>query len=329
MLDYTRRLYPGDRFLFIASLLFVSYLFCTARGNAQCKPLKNEVYFKTDNDVYLGLGLDRYYTQGFFLGFTKAINTRSKKRWIKKILSFSVGQEIYTPYVAYAEVKEDVDRPFAGYLYGGGALSWFSKAEEVFSAEIQIGTIGPHAFGKEVQAGWHKTFGFYEVRGWEFQLNNAFQINLNAGYKKTLFRNHRGNLDLIGNGIIRAGTRQTNGEIAGQLRLGHLNPITTSAASAGRVDTRQSTIRKEIYLYVRPYLSVIAYDATIEGGLFVKQHGEAVNGKINTLVGGGTMGFVYANNRWTLTLSATGTTRDTKGMYFFPAWGSGSLGFRF
>jgi len=313
---------------FIILLLFL-ILSAAVKLSAQQKCLKHEIFFKTDNDVYLGLGLDRYYTQGFLLGLTKAINTHSKKNWIKKTASFSIGQEIYTPYVAYSEVKEDVDRPFAGYLYVSSALNWFTKAEEVFSAEVQVGIIGPHALGEEVQAGWHKTFGFYEVRGWQFQLNNAFQVNLNAGYKKTFFRNRQGNFDFIGNGIIRAGTRQTSGEVAGLLRLGRLNPISTSAVSAARVDTRQSPIPKELYLYVRPYLSVVAYDATIEGGLFVQQHGEAVSGKINAVIAGGTMGFVYASRRWMLTFSATCTTKDTKGMYYFPVWGSASLGFRF
>src|SRR5690606_33581513 len=124
---------------------------------------KNEFGFKTENDAYLAIKQDRYYTNGLFLFFRSALKPTAQQdtsKVVKKIWSVSAGQKMYNAQSGYVPNINYIDRPFAGYLYGSASLQWLLKNENIFKAEIQGGILGPSALGEEGQELYHKLFGF-------------------------------------------------------------------------------------------------------------------------------------------------------------------------
>jgi hypothetical protein len=82
---------------------------------------------------------------------------------------WAAGQNMYTPRdIRPAELIED-DRPYAGWLYAGGLLNLHDTVR-LHSFELDLGIIGPEAFGEEVQKGIHHAFGFRQPKGWDNQL---------------------------------------------------------------------------------------------------------------------------------------------------------------
>jgi len=170
-------------YLFFIISLLVSYW-----AIAQNKPYKNEIGIQTDNDGYLARGQDRYYTAGNFLYFNHALDIKDTSRLVNKILGFELGQKIYTAQSGIVLTPNYVDRPFAGYLYVGSSLNLLYKNEHNLKFEAQMGFVGPHAYGKETQDLIHKIFGFYTPDGWEYQIQNDFELNLSAQYNGSVFR---------------------------------------------------------------------------------------------------------------------------------------------
>src|SRR6478672_4412536 len=152
--------------------LFFFLLLIILKSNAQNSIYKNEMGFKSENDAYLGIKQDRYYTNGLFISFRSAIKPSDTSKIIKKIWSLKIGQEMYNPKSGATYSIDAVDRPFAAYSYGSTSLQWLLKSENIFKAEIQFGITGPSAFGEEGQKFIHRTFGFYDIRGWQYQVKD-------------------------------------------------------------------------------------------------------------------------------------------------------------
>lgn len=93
-------------------------------------------------------------------------------------LGFSLGQNIYTAKHTRTSALEPRDRPYAGWLYVGASLSDETPLApgRDFSAlttvELDLGLVGPQAFGEQVQNGYHTLAGFERARGWDNQLKN-------------------------------------------------------------------------------------------------------------------------------------------------------------
>ena len=179
------------------SLKFLPALFLTAISfTALAQPHRNEFGIQTDNDSYLAQGSDRYYTDGIFTYFRHALKIKDKDTAIiyNKILGFEAGQKIFNPQSgsiansAGVDLPKLIDRPFAAYLYIGATLNLLYKNESNLKLSAQFGVVGPDAFGKQVQDYVHQTFGFYHPSGWEYQIDNNFELNLSAEYNRLLAR---------------------------------------------------------------------------------------------------------------------------------------------
>jgi len=145
------------------------------------KPLDQSQYItlQFDNDMFGGT--DRHFTNGMraawlsqeggaprfirdaasFVPFFKA--TRRMR------MSFSVGQNIYTPEdISLTDPPRD-DRPYAGWLFAGIGLV-AENGSVLDKLELDIGVVGPYSLANEVQTKWHKLIGITEPRGWNTQL---------------------------------------------------------------------------------------------------------------------------------------------------------------
>ena len=142
---------------------------------------ENDVFANTDRDYTNGLKLtwSRPLTpdepiRGRLSGWVAAIMNHLPvaKDWgVKKDISISVGQNIYTPEDTKRKELIVDDRPYAGFLYAGLGLHAISdRRKEVW--EIDVGVVGPLAMGEQVQDFSHKLTGSSAVQGWDNQLNN-------------------------------------------------------------------------------------------------------------------------------------------------------------
>jgi len=85
-------------------------------------------------------------------------------------VSFSLGQNIYTPEDTLASQLIKDDRPYAGWLYMGFGLVANQGVNRYDKLELEIGLVGPYSFAEDVQTFWHSLFGLQVPNGWDNQL---------------------------------------------------------------------------------------------------------------------------------------------------------------
>ncbi len=295
-------------------LFFISFI--TLKLFAQTKSYKNEIGFKSDNDAFLANGQDRYYTNGLFINYRHALkaDADSSKKAAKKIFELTVAQQIYNPISGFIPDASFIDRPFAGYLYAGASLQYLYKKENVLKIAIQAGTIGPNAKGEEVQKGYHDLFGFYELNGWETQVKNALALNAIVDYQHLLHRSENKKTDFSVQSQARLGTTFTGASTGILFRAGSVNPFYQSASTNSLISNQHQLKNindKELFFFAMPQLSFIAYDATMQGGLFKDDKGPFLNDP-KKLVFSQTVGVAYSKNRWTLDLAYIFKSREVK-----------------
>ena len=305
-------------------LLFA--LLVSAKAFAQ--NFKNEFGFRSENDAYLAMGQDRYYTNGLFITFRHATRPNFHSTDIvKKTWEAEFGQYMYNAVSGSVRDISDVDRPFAAYLYGGAKINWFKRNESNFQAGFQIGTIGPNSKGREVQEALHKIVGFYTINGWQYQVNNEVGVNASFNFDKLLFR--KNNNDFILNTSANLGNTFSGLGVGITYRTGALNPIFSSITTNSRITNNQSdTVKRESFFYARPSLKFVGYNATLQGGLFQKDKGPVVYTP-NRLVFSQEFGLMYAKNRWSLNFGVIFQTKELKEQIKSSQYGTASIFYRF
>lgn len=253
--------------------------------------------FQNDNDVYLMTRQDQYYTNGINLSYRKAVDsTRLSARFENKVWAVGFGQKIFNASDGAVLSFEDVDRPITGYLYAKGEINWFTKGEEVFSLGTEVAAIGPWALGRDMQEGFHRTFGFYDIYGWEYQLNNSIGVDVFGSYSSLFFRNQRESLDVIMTSNISLGMNNTRLSTGPTFRWGHMNRLYESVALASKVQSKNRLAKSEFYFFYRPELNWVIYNSTIQGGLFLRDKGP-ITFDLKPIMVSHQVGFQYSINR--------------------------------
>ena len=158
-------------YYFLFLLLFSLLLFSQEK-------FSKEISFITDNDLYVSKTKDRYYTSGIFLSY-KYLSKIKEENQEKRIFEWQIGHEMFTPYRAIVLSINEHDRPFASYLYGSFGINRIYKNNRSLKTTLQIGVIGPSAYGKELQDFIHDIYGFRKAVGWKHQIKDAFGFNFN------------------------------------------------------------------------------------------------------------------------------------------------------
>ena len=147
----------------------------------------------SENDRYFA-GTDRHYTNGAKFSYSDQLAHPEFSALGRKLddlgrqlrvfeppsvngqpvdlkLSFSFGQDIYTPTEIHTAALITDDRPYAAWLYGAVAFQR-QEIDLLQTIELQLGVIGPMALGREIQNGFHDLIGVAHAEGWGHQLRN-------------------------------------------------------------------------------------------------------------------------------------------------------------
>ncbi len=311
-------------------LILIAFLFSSTQLFAQTH--SNEIGVETDNDSYLLRGSDRYYTDGIFIYFRHALAVDSSSKLQNKVLGFEAGQKIFNPQSGSIVLTPGgppdplaIDRPFATYLYIGSTLNFLYSDESNLKLSAQIGMIGPDAYGKQVQTWVHKTFGFYPPSGWQYQIDNNAVLNLSAEYNRLLARTTGFDVSItsygnLGNGFSGAG-------LGPLFRFGNFNQLFNS------VSTQSTAIKKnkkaplhqhELFFYYKPQINYVAYDATIQGGLFTTKSPNSmeVTSDKEPFILSNQLGVAFTTTRFVFDIAAIYHTKDDKEMLQSHQWGA-------
>ena len=261
--DYMKK--PNLYLLFFLS--FQHFVFAQKIDNmASYRDIKSDKYFRFnyDND-YFGSS-DENYTQGYNFEFVfpilqkNPINhlfIKSKNREAK--YGFSIEHIGYTPFNIKSSEIQFGDRPFAAAIM----LKSFKIATDTVSksrlvSSLNIGLIGPGAFGKEMQVAIHQATGNVIPQGWQNQIKNDAVVNYQIDYEKQLFR-YRNFFAIQSTTNIKVGTLFTNASVGVNATLGIINSPFTSVKNKNKY---------QVYMFAQPLFTAVAYDATLQGGLF-------------------------------------------------------------
>jgi lipid A 3-O-deacylase len=313
--------------IFIITLLFV---FKATISNAQESSYKSEFGFISDNDSYLAQGQDRYYTNGLFLKFRTALDQSTLKnpKLNKVIWELEAGQKMYNPQTGSILDPDFIDRPFAAYLYGGGAVNFLFNSESNLKLNIQLGTIGPSAKGEEAQELLHNTFGFYKINGWQWQVNNEFGINSTIEFNKLINRLNSEKTDFSLNSYLNAGNTFAGIGAGILFRTGAINSLHSSVSTQSTISNNsRSKVEKEFFFYAKPMIHYIAYDATIQGGMFIADKGTSVF-DVKPVVFSQQAGAVFSKDRWTADFSVIFKSREIQSNAKRHQYGSLALFYR-
>lgn len=292
---------------------------------------KNEFGFKSDNDAYLWYGQDRYYTNGLFIYFRRAIDQQKLKGNLEKVTyEISAGQKMYNPRSGNKPDPTTHDRPFAAHLFGSLQTNLFYKKESLLKIGLNLGTVGPTALGKEAQELLHRIVGFYKIRGWDYQIANDFAANANIQFTKLLHRSSNNTVDFTLDTYANIGTTY-NGTGAGVVfRAGDINQLFNSAhynAAIGHNSKTEKLKKREFYFYAKPQLSYVAYDATVQGSLFNNE--SPVTFGVKPFVFSQQLGVNYSTPRFTVDYSLIFLSKEIKSNATAHQYGSIGMYYRF
>lgn len=316
-----KNLYRTHRLYLTLALLLSFSLFSFAQ--------QSELNFQNDNDLYLLNKQDQYYTNGIFFSIRKTADsalltsTEANRLW-----GITVAQQMYNAYTAQIHYIEEVDRPITAYLFLRFNMDRFFANETFVSLIGELGTIGRRALGRQFQEGVHRALNLYEIAGWEYQLNNAVGVNAAVQYGGLLFRNDAQWIDLSAQGRVTLGLNHTDASIASVFRFGRINPLHQSAYTSSRLQARGEAVDNEFFFFYQPQLKLVGYDATLQGGIFLRDKGPVTHTP-SRWMSYHQFGFVYAKQALTLRMQYMFYSKEVPGMFFRHRYGSIGAGYRF
>lgn len=288
-----------------------------------------EIELRSDNDMYLFILQDQYYTNGLFLNLRRTFD-ESKLRSNEKnrLLEWEVGHEIYNAYTAQIDSIEAIDRAITAHLYVAAGVHHYLTGEGYVSYKLGLGTIGKRAFGQLLQEGLHYLLNMYHASGWEYQLKNAWTIDLSLNHQQLLLRTENEVFDLSVHSHMRVGTYQLKAGTGPLFRLGKLLTFDQSAHLSSRLQSRGAAVPKEWYVFYRPEVHAMLYDVTLQGGLFLADKGP-VTSEPRTWRMANNFGAALANQHLSMKVQYHFLTKEAKQSFFRHQYGSVSLAYRF
>ncbi len=221
-----------------------------------------------DNDSLLLQRDDGLYTSG--LRLTRTYRVREAGGW--RSLSWRFGQQLYTPHRVTIPPEQlgPLDRPYAGWLYGGMAYRVEADDGSELAFGLDLGCLGPCAGGEPTQKFLHRVLSQPKPLGWDTQMGSEAGLVAHLGARAPAYRLSR-SADLRPGVALRLGNIFTDMMLEASLRAGRLR--------AGGEPAGADTI---VYGFLRAGVRSVIHDATLEGGLLSDDPGRTVKPRRGT-----------------------------------------------
>lgn len=214
---------------------------------ASAAPDNGTFSLQVENDYFSPNNKDRHYSNGLRVDWLPTPGAVGDANALERLardlplvdtpdsigrIGWSLGQSIFTPQDKTISAPQPHDRPYAGWLYAGLTLlkstpppaPGTSGLNELDTLELNLGVVGPDAFGKQVQRGFHNAvFGSEDPKGWANQLKNEPGLLLAYDHKwRELWQADFGYVgaDLTPNAGVELGNVRTDASVGLTVRLG-------------------------------------------------------------------------------------------------------------
>lgn len=230
------------------------------------RDIKSDTYFRFNYDNDYFTSSDKNYTQGYNFELVLPIFKKNPANFLfynpettENKFGLSIEHIGFTPNNYESPEIQYGDRPFAAaIMFKSFVISTNIEKKYRGYSSLNLGIIGPGAFGKEMQVAIHEATGNIIPQGWRNQIRNDIVFNYEIGLEKQLFR-FKNLFSLQSDANLRVGTLFTNASFGLNATIGIINSPFTSKNERNRF---------QLYLYTQPVFTVIGYDATLQGGLF-------------------------------------------------------------
>jgi lipid A 3-O-deacylase len=213
--------------------------------------------------------IDYYYTSGMNLELVKPSFQKNPLNKIffgipgaKMKYGLAMDHYAFTPLHIVEDEISYGDRPYAGCIsVNSFRIATDEKKRRRISTSLILGMVGPVAGWKQAQTFLHKhVVAAPQPKGWDYQIVNDFILNYKVNLEKNLM--NKGSFMLTSNAEAIAGTM--NDKLGGGLSLmiGKMNDPYKLPSTTGK--------KWECYVFGRSFVSGVAYDATLQGGMFNK-----------------------------------------------------------
>ncbi|MGY5353035.1 lipid A-modifier LpxR family protein [Wenyingzhuangia sp. IMCC45533] len=290
---------------FLVPFLFVLNI------NAQ-KLINEEFGFITENDLYVSLVSDKYYTNGLELFYKKAKSSQFY-HFDKKVTSVRIGQKIYNPLSPSLTSFSLHDRPFAGYTYGQYNIL-YANNKHLFSLGLEVGYTGKKTGAEEAQNFVHTLYNIGEATGWNHQIRQRIGAGLKISYIKSLSDADESlfQVSLLNN--INIGTIFTDVETGFALKIRSSKTQQTTVHNSmfynTELETKTNAWIKEKFWGFKSYVRYQLKDETVTGDL----HDNFLNKSFNITpwVWYNEIGYYWNLKRWNFSYHQVFYTKNTK-----------------
>lgn len=280
--------------------------------------------FHYDNDYFTSS--DQNYTQGYSF---EIVLDALKKNPINALLlndsnatqqfGLSIDHIGFTPNNIESPDIQFGDRPFASaIMLKSFKINTNAERKYRLISALRLGIIGPGAFGKEMQVGIHEATGNTIPQGWQNQIKNDAVVNYEVIYQKELLAIPR-YFSLQYEASANLGTLNTNAS-AGVVTMAGLfnNPFSNSEKRIF-----------QIYIYSKPQVNFIGYDATLQGGLLNRKSPHTIStSNLERVVGQHHFGLVVQTRTLYFEYTTTDITKEFS-TGTSASWGGIKIGFTF
>lgn len=302
---------------------FITLIFLSIFSNTLLGQRFHQFTITTENDSYISVNNDGYYTNGAKIAYQWGHLTPDKKK-IYRINSLYGGQNIYTAKFSGEIRKERLDRPLTGYLYAGYQNTLYNNREDMVRWGLNVGAIGANSYGEQMQKAAHNFMQIYKPTFWDLQLQSAYGVNIDFAWSPQINpKNEKSKWFIKPMLSATGGTFFNSAGMGGALIYGKLNKNSSSAFwNNHRGKTKED---KEFYAFLFPMFYLKAYDATVQGGMF-NTTPEKIPGKLNPFFLQTKLGVNYVTNRLSFGFTAIYESKQSLTQFYPQLYGSIQVG---
>lgn len=243
--------------LLIVFLVVPSGLLGQSPDTKQDTLIEHQLRLHHDND-FITL-TDRYYSSGLFLHYTHLLKNGVLNEDNEQ-LTFSIGQEVYTPSdIETTEISEQ-DRPYVGFLALKAGWSYVKKKHGINSS-LLLGVAGNASGAGGFQRWYHKVFVISDPPVWVGEMENSLHANLYASYRREWqLAPNPFSITLVAQPALAFGTRDVYAHADLVAYFGRRNSLDSSMAY-----NRIGSTQREIFFSLRAGYRYVSHNALLEG----------------------------------------------------------------